>query len=438
MLTLAEKRALLDQSAKLAHDYQEAPQIAFREKREMTPEERTTNEKRWTDFEAIKAKLDANETEEKRAREISDFEARSFEAATARQAEEQRAAAETRNETADGRKPSFFRGLWADAIPEVRGYDFAEFRKMAEDDRKHFAKEKRAGFGTGAANVGNSMVPTTTYNQLLLALKPYGWWNDWATVIHTDAGNPITFPTANDTATKATIVADSGSISADTSTPFSSITLKSFKYTSGQLAVSYELLMDSAIDVDSIITMLIAQRHGRAFNYDFTLGGGTTLPFGIITGATQASLTTTGKVGVPQYADILKLLFSVNAAYRNSPKAAFMANDTTIGLLMGLVDSNGRPLINLQTINTALDLRLSGYPLLSNLDMASAALNAKSLVFGDMSKYYVRMVRDLMVITQREALATSGQIGFVSLWRADGNVMDAGTHPIQYLTGAAS
>jgi HK97 family phage major capsid protein len=105
---------------------------------------------------------------------------------------------------------------------------------------------------------------------------------------------------------------------------------------------------------------------------------------------------------------------------------------------MGLVDGNGRPLVNFSSIADGLPLTIFGKPVISNLDMPVPALGAKSVLFGDLSQYKVRFVNDLMIIRQQESLASKGQIGFVALWRADANLADAGTHPVAYFQGGAT
>jgi HK97 family phage major capsid protein len=415
MLTIEQKRALYDERARLVTAYQDAPKAAAAEKREMNADENIKREKIWADFEKVDGQIADFEKEDKRAHQITESEAREAEKNPGR-----RMSADERETQAK----DYLRAMFLPAAYAMAGKELP-------------AEDKRA-FSTLAANVGGNTVPTLVYDKLLLALSPYAWWDGLGEIIHTDSGNPMTFPTGNDTGNVASIVADSGTISADATTPFSSYSLGAFKYTTGQIGLSYELLMDTAVDIEAIVLRMIAERFGRKWMTDFTTGAGTTLPFGFITGATQASLTTPGKVGVPQYADIVKLYFAVNSMYRESPYAAFMANDTTLAAIYSLVDTAGRPLVNLQSINDGIRPVMLGKPIISNLAMASAALNAKSLAFGDFSAYKIRLVRDMNLVVQREALATLGQIGYVATWRADGKLADAGTHPIQYLTGAAS
>jgi HK97 family phage major capsid protein len=81
---------------------------------------------------------------------------------------------------------------------------------------------------------------------------------------------------------------------------------------------------------------------------------------------------------------------------------------------------------------------LLGYPLVINQDVASMAANAKSILFGDFSKYKVRRVLDIMVLRLVERYADFGQVGFLCFSRYDGNLIDAGTHPIQFYQNSAT
>jgi HK97 family phage major capsid protein len=63
--------------------------------------------------------------------------------------------------------------------------------------------------------------------------------------------------------------------------------------------------------------------------------------------------------------------------------------------------------------------------------MATPAANANSVLFGDMSKYKLRKVKNGVTLMRLvERYADYLQVGFIGWGRFDGNVIDAGTHPI--------
>ena len=64
--------------------------------------------------------------------------------------------------------------------------------------------------------------------------------------------------------------------------------------------------------------------------------------------------------------------------------------------------------------------------------------SAKSVLFGDLSKYQVREVAGGSVQRAKERFIDYNQTGFYLFKRFDGDLVDAGTHPVKYLTQAAS
>jgi HK97 family phage major capsid protein len=81
---------------------------------------------------------------------------------------------------------------------------------------------------------------------------------------------------------------------------------------------------------------------------------------------------------------------------------------------------------------------INGYPYVINQDVASMSANAKSILFGDFSKYKIRRVMDTTVLRLTERYAEFGQVGFIAFSRADGNLIDAGTHPVAYYSNSAT
>jgi HK97 family phage major capsid protein len=70
--------------------------------------------------------------------------------------------------------------------------------------------------------------------------------------------------------------------------------------------------------------------------------------------------------------------------------------------------------------------------------MAVMATSAKSILFGDFSKYWIRRVAGVQVLRLTERYADFNQTAFIGFQRWDGNLIDAGTHPLKYFANAAS
>ena len=71
-------------------------------------------------------------------------------------------------------------------------------------------------------------------------------------------------------------------------------------------------------------------------------------------------------------------------------------------------------------------------------DMPDIGAGKASVLFGDFSKFKIRMVKDFRVIRLNELLAEYLSIGIFGFARLDGLLLNAGTHPIKKLVHAAS
>src|SRR5690606_9269747 len=81
-----------------------------------------------------------------------------------------------------------------------------------------------------------------------------------------------------------------------------------------------------------------------------------------------------------------------------------------------------------------------GHPYTINQDMASlvgaetsADDNKKIVLFGDIQKYIIRQVRNMRIVRLNERYGELDQTAFVVFFRVDGDLLDAGTHPVKFL-----
>jgi HK97 family phage major capsid protein len=114
-----------------------------------------------------------------------------------------------------------------------------------------------------------------------------------------------------------------------------------------------------------------------------------------------------------------------------------MMHDNTLRKIKELLDKYGHPIWVPGMAASAPDTIL-GYPYSINDDMATIALNAKTVAFGALDKYLVRQVKELAALRLVERFADYGQVVFIGFARYDGNLLDAGTHPVKYLVQAAA
>lgn len=295
--------------------------------------------------------------------------------------------------------------------------------------RKGFVdgKELRAaGVATGSA--GGYFVPTGFRNKIVESLKQFGQVREVAEVITTETGNPLPWPTNDDTANVGAILAENTQVT-EQDVVLGQATLDAYVYTSKLVRVSLQLLQDSAFDVETWLARKLGERIGRATNAHFTTGTGTAQPDGIVTGATIGKTGTTGQTLTVIYNDLVDLVHSVDPAYRNE-RSRFMAHDLSLAVVRKLRDDSGgaglgRPLWE-PSVQLGQPDTLMGYPVVTNNDMPVMAANAKSILFGDFfTAYVVREVLGIQMIRLEERYADFLQVGFLSFMRTDGTTQDS-------------
>lgn len=282
------------------------------------------------------------------------------------------------------------------------------------------ARELRAaGVATDAA--GGFLVPKGFVPSLITAMRAYGPLNEGGPVTYltTASGNPLSIPTLDDTNNKGSIIGE-GVEASEANVTFGQKTLGAYKFTSGVVLVSNELMQDAAIDPEAIVRNAMAERLGRILNEMFTVGTGVNQPQGIVTGA-SAGVTSAAATAI-SYDDLVNLQHSVDPAYR--ARGAFMFNDATLKSVRLLKDAEGRPLWQAGMVSGEPGTIL-GQPFHINSNMATIATGAVSALYGDFSKYTVRKVSTFGVKRLDERYATSDQVGFIGFGRYDGLVTDA-------------
>jgi HK97 family phage major capsid protein len=289
----------------------------------------------------------------------------------------------------------------------------------------------------GAGSEGGYTVQTEIVKQVLDALKAYGGMRLVAEIIQTEQGNPMNFPTSDGTAEVGELIGENTTANAlDAS--FGTLPLNVYKFSSKIVTVPFELLQDSAVDVEAFVNKRISTRLGRIQNAYFTTGTGSAQPNGIVTAATTGRTGTTGQTLSVIYDDLVELQHSVDPAYRVGAK--FMMHDSSVKVIRKLKDSNGRPLWVPDFdggITTGMGGTLLGAEVVVNQQMAVMAANAKSILFGDFSYYKIRDVMSMNLFRFTDSVYTSkGQVGFLAWMRSGGNFIDNGGSVKAYANSA--
>jgi HK97 family phage major capsid protein len=313
-------------------------------------------------------------------------------------------------------------------------------RDLAPEERALVTEkyETRAA-GTGST-AGGYLIPAQFRQKLVEVLKWYGPVRDVAEKITTDNGADLPWPTVDDTANVGAILAEN-TAAAEQDVTFGQAVLSAYMYTSKLVRVSFQLLQDSAFNVEEWLTNALGTRIGRIQNTHFTTGTGTGQPEGI---QTNSVVGVTGGAGTGltiSYNDLVSLVHSIDPAYRRRGNNAFMLNDATIAAVRRLRDDSGgaglgRPLWE-PSVQVGQPDSLMAYPVIPNNDMPVMAINAKSILFGDFqAAYVVRDVTEVRTLRLEERYADFLQVGFLLFQRSGGRPQDYNAYKA-YKNGAS-
>ena len=301
--------------------------------------------------------------------------------------------------------------------------DNAMLREIASTRGAH-TFEKRAL--VGSANT----VPVSFYNQVFDVARLVGPMLDVGQRFDTASGEDITIPTL--TAYSAATLKAAGSALAESEPTYSSITLGSYKY--GLLiGISNELIADAGFDISMHLAEQAGNGIGYAVNAALTTGTGSDQPNGVVTAAGSGITGGTGVTGGFTADDLISLQYTLDGAARRLPGVGYMANGSSIGAMRRLKDDVGAYLYQ---VNVGQPDSFAGAPVIENPAMASAAVGAKSVLFGHLPSYKVRVAGGIQVATSTDYAFNTDVTTFRVLTRVDGDLTHAGH--IKYFKGAAS
>jgi HK97 family phage major capsid protein len=305
--------------------------------------------------------------------------------------------------------------------PEVRS---AYWKYMTVGSLSELDVEEQRAISRASGAAGNFLVPTDFYNQIIRSLRFMGSVAQLCTEYVTDNGDSIQVP-ANTAHGTAVWTAESASNTPSDET-FAQITLGANKATS-KIIVSEELLQDSAFPLDTFLAREFGERIGVLENTAYIQGSGTGQPQGLLSSATASNITTVtaatgaGNTTTFSYTALVSAVFSLPKQYRDN--ASFIVNDTSARNLYLMLDSQNRPLWNVNVATTGPDTFL-GYPIYTDPDVPAPAIGNISVLFGDWKRaYIVRRVSGFSMQRQNELHSDNGQVGFRGQERVDGKVV---------------
>ncbi|WP_292729623.1 phage major capsid protein [Microbacterium sp. UBA837] len=318
----------------------------------------------------------------------------------------------------------------------------ADLKKFADDLRSVLGGEQRnldyvptsdevRALSVGTATAGGNTVGATFLQQLVEPLRQFSAvFAAGAYMFVTEKGDEVTLPRlasfgAAAAQTEATQLTG-------TDPTFNQVKFGAFKY-GDYRGISNELITDSLIDIEGLISRLIGENISVLLGQKFAVGAGTTEPTGVVTAATVGKTGGVGVGGVPTWEDLIDLQESVLAPYQ--ARASWIGSNSAIAAIRKLKDTNGRYYWE-PNGQTGAPSQLLGNPVYRDPFFATVANGAKSLAYGDFSRYWVRMVGNVRVERSDHALFGSDQVAFRGVVRADGNLVD--TSAVKVFQGGAA
>jgi len=297
-------------------------------------------------------------------------------------------------------------------------------RQIATGEIRSFDFSKRALVPS------DNTVPKSFFDEVFQVARLVGPMLETSQIISTTSGEQLTIPTLTARST-ATIKGAGAAI--DNSEPvFSSITLGAFKY-SFLVPIANELITDAGFDISSLIAEQAGNAIGFKVNNDLTLGTGTVEPNGIVPKAGAGITGGTGVAGAFTADNLIDLAYSLDGAARRLPGVAYMANSASVGAIRKLKDTAGNYLYQ---VGVGQPDTFAGYQIVENPAMASTGTAAKSVLFGHLPSYKVRMAGGLQVATSTDYAFNQDLTTFRVTMRVDGDLTHAG-HIKSFIGGAS-
>jgi HK97 family phage major capsid protein len=378
-------KSQMDARNNLIAQAREVLDFAQAEKRGLSAEE---NQK----IARIEADIDSADTAIETARKLADREARASEAAA-----------------------SFVPSL---PVSENSDADILRSIAMGEIRGHEFGREART-LVPSANTVGQSF-----YDQVFEIAQLVGPMLTVSEIFNTTSGENLVIPTVTATSTSGSVAA-AGTISESNPT-FSSITLGAEKY-GALVQVAQELVSDAGFN----ITSYIAQQLGTSLG----LKANSVLTTKLADAAGSVVTGGTGVSGAASYENLIDLVYGIADGARVLPGLGFQMSKSGIAAARKLKDGAG----NYIWTNSAVPgqpATLLGYPVYENPNVASVAPSAKSVLFGHLPSFKVRVAGGIRVDQSTDFAFNTDTVTYRGLIRLDGGLTHA-TH-IGYFKGGAS
>ena len=366
-------KSQMDARNNLIAQAREVLDFAEAEKRGLSAEE---NQK----IARIEADIDSADTAISTARSIAEREARAAEAAASFTPQ----ASAPANTDAD-----ILRSI---ATGEIRGYEFArEARTLVPSSN----------------TVGQSF-----YDQVFEIAQLVGPMLTTSEVFNTTSGENLVIPTVTATSTSGSVSA-AGTISESNPT-FASITLGAEKY-GALVQVAQELVSDAGFNITSYIAQQLGTSLGLKVNDVLTTK---------LSAAAGSVVRGTATNFAAEYEDLVSLVYGIADGARVLPGLGFQMSKTGIAAARKMKDGSGAYIWTDSAV-PGQAATLLGYPVFENPNVAAVGTAAKSVLFGHLPSFKVRVAGGMRVDQSSDFAFNTDTVTYRGLMRVDGGLTHA-------------
>lgn len=307
--------------------------------------------------------------------------------------------------------------------------DADTIRALARGEIRSAEFEKRDVVTTSTG----APVPTSFYDQLVEHMVVVGPMLETSTMLRTAGGEALQIPRTN-AYSGASVFAQGSAIGESDPTFQAFITLNAYKY-AFLVQVSREMIEDSGVDLLGFLSRQTGISIGVAVNKALTTGTDSTMPNGIAVAAGSGVTGGTGVAGAFTADNLIDLSYSVNSAYRRMPGTGWQMAATSLAATRKLKDTVGQYLFQ-PSLQAGQPDTLLGYPIYENPDLAAAGTGAKSVLFGHLPSYYVRMAGPIRFDRSDDYAFANDLVTFRATVRIDGDLPQ--TDAVKYFIGGTA
>ncbi len=324
----------------------------------------------------------------------------------------------------------------------TRGLLNAEQRKTAREWQTAVLEARDMSGGSIIPRVGTAtslgaFSPTEFYPNLFSAMRVVDPLFDGqnCTLIQSSTGRVMTVPTLGDVSNVAQVI---GEGSQDSSVDIANVgqaLVAAYSYRTPRFTCSLEAFddLEASYGMAQLFESFASSQLARGIGADLVNGNGSGKTLGLVPSVVALASTATpiitaigsgAETGLTSVGigaeDLSALYYSVDEAYRSSPKAAWLLNDTTLQQLAAVITKEGRPLVN---IVEGVPM-IHGKPVKVSPSMQPVSNGNYPVLFGDLSYWVTRLVKSddsyIKTIFEAPGLAEQGKVAFRAYLRADG------------------